>query len=131
MITFKDFTPRDGVPIYLQIVRHVKEGIVSGAVADGDELPSRRVLSALLGVNPNTVQKAYKQLEDDGLIESRIGAASYLSLDECKIASVRAELIEDTARSTVTSMRQMGLTLAEATELLGRLWNDQTHERNI
>ena len=55
MITFEGFRPEDGVPIYLQIIKYLKQGIVSGAVADGDELPSRRVLSATLGVNPNTV----------------------------------------------------------------------------
>ena len=67
MITFEGFRPEDGVPIYLQIIKYLKQGIVSGAVADGDELPSRRVLSATLGVNPNTVQKACRMLEEEGL----------------------------------------------------------------
>ena len=57
-------------------MRYVKRGVVSGAIVDGDELPSRRVVSALLGVNPNTVQKAYRALEDEGLIESHTGAKS-------------------------------------------------------
>ena len=69
MITFEGFRPEDGVPIYLQIIKYLKQGIVSGAVADGDELPSRRVLSATLGVNPNTVQKACRMLEEEGLAE--------------------------------------------------------------
>ena len=60
MISFDSFIAQDGVPIYLQIVKHIKSGIVSGTVVNGDEVPSRRVLSALLGVNPNTIQKAYK-----------------------------------------------------------------------
>ncbi len=73
MISFDSFIAQDGVPIYLQIVKHIKSGIVSGTVVNGDEVPSRRVLSALLGVNPNTIQKAYKMLEDDGFIQSVSG----------------------------------------------------------
>ena len=72
MVDFSAFVPEDGLPIYLQIIRHVKRAIAAGTVQAGDELPSRRVLSAQLGVNPNTVQKAYKLLEDEGIIPSLI-----------------------------------------------------------
>ena len=48
MISFERFTPEDGSPIYLQILRYIKRGAVAGSIADGDEMPSRRVLSALL-----------------------------------------------------------------------------------
>ena len=53
MISFESFVLEDNVPIYLQIVGYIKRGIVAGTIADGAELPSRRMLSALLGVNPN------------------------------------------------------------------------------
>ena len=76
MISFENFRSVEGVPIYLQMIRHVKEGLAAGTVRSGDELPSRRVLSATLAVNPNTVQKAYRQLEEEGLIQSRPGAGS-------------------------------------------------------
>ena len=82
MITFDQFKLEDGMPIYLQIVLYIKRGIIAGVIADGDELPSRRILSALLGVNPNTVQKTYRLLEDEGLIQSHAGAKSYMVLDE-------------------------------------------------
>ena len=55
MVSFDDLVLLDGMPIYQQILRHVKLGIAGGTIAPGDALPSRRVLSALLGVNPNTV----------------------------------------------------------------------------
>ena len=54
MVDFGQLQLTDGVPIYLQIIGHLKAGISAGVVKDGDELPSRRTLSALLGVNPNT-----------------------------------------------------------------------------
>ena len=60
MISFENFVPAQGSPIYMQIILHIKRGAAAGTVKDGDELPSRRMLSALLGVNPNTVQKAYR-----------------------------------------------------------------------
>ena len=69
IISFDGFAMDDKSPIYNQIVLFIKRGAVAGSIADGDELPSRRVLSALLGVNPNTVQKAYRLLEDEGLIQ--------------------------------------------------------------
>ena len=62
MIQFDSFMQAEGVPIYQQIIRYVKQGIAAGTIRDGEELPSRRVLSALLAVNPNTVQKAYRMM---------------------------------------------------------------------
>lgn len=97
--------------------------MVSGAVVNGDELPSRRVLSALLGVNPNTIQKAYRQLEDEGLIESHSGAKSYMVLDSARIDAVREELVEDDARSAVEKLKDMGLSKADALALIEKYWN--------
>ena len=123
MITFDFFNPEEGMPIYLQIVRHIKRGIVSGAVAHGDEVPSRRVLSALLGVNPNTIQKAYAILESEGLMASHAGAKSYMVLGEESIASVRRELLESDAVSVVSALKQMGLSKDEALALIETYWN--------
>ena len=82
MISFECFPLEEGIPIYLQIIRHVKRGIVAGIVRDGDELPSRRVLSARLGVNPNTVQKAYRLLEEEaGSLIARSSTLFYINCD--------------------------------------------------
>ncbi len=124
MISFDDFKTEDGSPIYLQIVRHVKRGVVAGTVANGDELPSRRLLSALLGVNPNTVQKAYQLLEEEGLIRSRAGAGSCVTLDAAAAARIRRELTEQEARRFAESMRRMGLTKAEAAAQLMEAWGE-------
>lgn len=122
MITFETFTTEEGIPIYLQIIRHIKRGIVSGAVMHGDEVPSRRVLSALLGVNPNTIQKAYAILEEEGLMESRSGAKSAMCLSEEKINRVRQQLLENDALSVVSALKQMGLSKDEAVALISRYW---------
>ena len=123
MITFDQFKLEDGMPIYLQIVLYIKRGIIAGVIDDGDELPSRRILSALLGVNPNTVQKTYRILEDEGLIQSHAGAKSYMVLDEEKVRRIRQELLEGDARNIVSAMKQMGLSLDEASALLKKYWD--------
>ena len=123
MVDFSAFAAEDGMPIYLQIIRHVKRAIAAGTVQAGDELPSRRVLSAQLGVNPNTVQKACRMLEEAGLITSRSGAKSEFTLDEAAVAAVRTRLMEREAAALVRSLRQMGLTRPEAEALIDRLWD--------
>ena len=122
MVSFQDFVLVDGVPIYQQILGYLKRGIAAGTIGDADELPSRRTLSALLGVNPNTVQKAYRQLEEEGLIRSHTGAKSLMDLDGAKIARVRGQLLEEEARRTVASMKALGLSRAEAINLIEACW---------
>ena len=124
MISFDDFKTEDGSPLYLQIIRHIKRGVVAGTVHDGDELPSRRMLSALLGVNPNTVQKAYRMLEEEGLVRSRAGSGSCVALDAEATARIRAELTKQEARRFAESMRRMGMTLEEAAAQLAEVWGD-------
>jgi len=123
MISFETFIMEDGMAIYLQILQYIKRGIVAGTIVDGDELPSRRMLSALLGVNPNTVQKAYRMLEEEGLIASHSGAKSYMVLTTETIEKVRKELLEGDAVNIVAAMKQMGLSKAEALRLLEQYWD--------
>ena len=123
MITFEHFKLEEGTPIYQQILLYIKRGIIAGSIVSGDELPSRRVMSALLGINPNTVQKAYRMLEEEGLIASHSGAKSYVDVAEEKIQQISKELLQNDARSIVTTMKQMGLTKEEALQLISENWN--------
>ena len=118
MIDFGAFRAEDGTPIYLQIIKYLKQGVVSGAVADGDELPSRRVVSALLGLNPNTVQKACRMLEEEGLLVSHAGAKSCVRVTPELRERVRAELIRSDALAAASAFRRMGVPLEEALELV-------------
>ena len=126
MISFDSFVMEEGVPLYQQILLYVKRGIAGGTIQDGDELPSRRVLSALLGVNPNTVQKAYRLLEEEGLVVSHTGAKSYVSFTEEQLSRIRLKLTEDSARGAVRAMAEMGVSLEEAKALLERLWKEES-----
>ena len=125
MIDFKSLKIEDGKPIYQQILNYIKRGAAAGTIADGDALPSRRVLSALLGVNPNTVQKAFKQLEDEGLIESRLGAGSVMVLDPARIGALRAELLTEDIRSLTAALKNTGVSREEALFLVDRYWDEE------
>lgn len=124
MVSFDSFTLEDGTPIYQQIVLFLKRGIISGAVQNGEELPSRRVVSALLGVNPNTIQKAYRILEDEGLIQSRTGAKSYVAADADVVNRIRAELLREDVRVLVKAMRQTGVSKETAIHFIQEMWEE-------
>ena len=126
MITFEDFLPEPGKPLYLQILHHIKQGAVAGTVKNGDELPSRRVLSALLGANPNTVQKAYRILEEEGLVRSHAGAKSYMVLPKGTLEKLRDELICAQIEETVGALRRLGLDKAQALALIENNWDKET-----
>lgn len=119
---------QDGSPIYQQILLFIKRGVIAGTIKDGDELPSRRVLSALLGVNPNTVQKAYRLLEEEALIQSLQGSKSTMMLTEEKIASIREELLEADAKGAVQKLKQMGISKEEALSLINKYWENGSEE---
>lgn len=124
LISFDDFLMEDGVPIYLQIILWLKRGIASGQIKDGDEVPSRRMLSARLGVNPNTVQKAYRLLEEEGLLVSQSGAKSIMSLTEEKRAAVKEALLRSDVRGLVSALAQLGLSKNEVLALVEQYWED-------
>jgi GntR family transcriptional regulator len=71
--------PASGVPIYLQLMEQVKHSIETGALRPGDQLPGIRPLAEELVINPNTVAKAYRELEHEGIIELRHGAGAFVS----------------------------------------------------
>ena len=125
MISFESFVPDGNVPIYLQIVGYIKRGIVAGTIPDGAEMPSRRMLSALLGVNPNTVQKSYAMLEEEGLIHSRSGAKSCVAADDAAIRRLRGELLGQNLKTVIDAMKQMGMTLEDAQAALADHWEVQ------
>ena len=128
MIDFEGFVQTEGQPIYLQIMRYIKQGLASGIIADGEELPARRALSAYLTVNPNTVQKAYRLLEEEGLVQSHAGAKSFVCATERQRAALRRELTENELRGMVRNMKGMGLTAKEATALVEKLYAEEENK---
>ena len=123
VVSFENFVTDGVLPVYLQIIMFIKRGIVSGSIKDSDELPSRRVLSALLGVNPNTVQKAFALLESEGLIVSRTGAKSLIAADSRTIERIKEELLLNDVRGFVSVAKQTGLTKEQTIKLIDENWD--------
>lgn len=124
MISFEDFILEDDSPIYMQIIRYVKRGIVSGAIQSGEEMISRRALSVLLGVNPNTIQKAYHLLEEEGIIRSRSGAKSCVEVDGAKKEEIRHSLLKQDTLNWLRAMKQMGVEREDAMKLAEEMWDE-------
>ena len=110
--------PSLGVPIYLQLMEQVKHNIETGALRPGEQLPGIRPLAEELVINPNTVAKAYRELEHEGIIELRHGAGAFVS------ANGRAKKATDTLRagqtlvtSAVERLRERGVTDEEIRRL--------------
>jgi GntR family transcriptional regulator len=71
--------PSSGVPIYLQLMEQVKHAVETGALRPGEQLPGIRPLAEELVINPNTVAKAYRELEHEGVIELRHGSGAFIA----------------------------------------------------
>lgn len=122
VVDFSELKLNEESPIYLQIVRFIKIKMVNRQVRDGDGLPSRRVLSAMLEVNPNTIQKAYRLMEEEGLLVSFAGSKSLLQFDESLVDKYRRELLAVEAERYIEEVKKMGLTAEEAVELIKENW---------
>ncbi|MBI3494160.1 MAG: GntR family transcriptional regulator [Acidobacteria bacterium] len=110
--------PSSGVPIYLQLMEQVKHSIETGALRPGEQLPGIRPLAEELVINPNTVAKAYRELEHDGVIELRHGAGAFVS------GNARAKKLTDKLRAgqtivaaAVERLRGRGITEEEIRRL--------------
>lgn len=107
-INYKD--PR---PIYEQIRDALRQLILSGAIAPGEKLPSVRELAASLAINPNTIQRAYRELEHLGLIYTQPGKGAFAAQDKAAVQRRKEELLEQLERIA----RELKTLSAEAGEI--------------
>jgi GntR family transcriptional regulator len=105
---------RDGVPIYLQVMQQIKYLIASGRLEPGEELPSIRVLAEQLLVNPNTIARAYRELEVAGVVEKRRTAGTYVAESGSPLArKERLKLLKERIDQLLVEAFQMGFDLDE------------------
>ena len=100
-------------PVYLQVVRHFKEKAASGELQPGDEMPSRRELANTLGINPNTVQRAFKRMEEENLLYTEGNMPSRVTEDQSILGQVRSELMLDAVEHFIAAVKPIGVTLKE------------------
>ena len=112
-------SPNDGTPIYLQIVNQVKYLVASGRLAAGEELPAIRVLAERLIVNPNTVARAYRELESAGIVEKRRTAGTYVSDQGSPLARrERVKILTERIDALLAEAQHMDVALEEIIKLV-------------
>lgn len=117
------FNNRD--PVYLQVVRYFKEQIATGGLTTGQEIPSRREIAGMLSINPNTAQKAYKEMEDQGLITTEKNFPSKITTNHEIVDSVRNELIMEAVAVFVDSIKPIQVPVDELIELIKDQYNPE------
>ena len=114
---------KSGQPIYEQIERQIKDAILRGDLAAGEALPSIRVLAADLKISVITVKRAYEDLEQEGMIYSVQGKGFYVdSPDLAYMKEKRTLSMEEKLAAWVAEAKESGMSLAEASDMLGILW---------
>ncbi|MGE8037988.1 GntR family transcriptional regulator [Lysinibacillus sp. NPDC093692] len=120
------FNNRD--PVYVQVIRHFKEQIAKGYFEPGQEIPSRRELANQLKINPNTAQRAYKEMGEQGLIFTEGNMPSCITKDEAVLKSVREELIIEAVDLFLGSIKSIDVPLSEVLEIVKKKHDAESGE---
>lgn len=115
---------RNDQPIYTQLIQQVTLAILSGTFPCGGRLPPVREMAAEAGVNPNTMQRALAQLENEGLVRTERTAGRYVTEDRALIEQLRAEAARNLTAEFLEKMRGIGYGPEQAAVLLER-WNEK------
>lgn len=107
-------------PIFIQILERIQVDIVSGKYQPGDKLPSVRELAAEAAVNPNTMQRAFAELERTGLVYSKRTQGRFITEDKDMIAELKAGIAKEKIEVFLKSMEQLGFSKEETLALMHR-----------
>ncbi|MGC9383442.1 MAG: GntR family transcriptional regulator [Kosmotogaceae bacterium] len=115
---------RSSVPIYKQIKRNIYEAILKGEIKDGEMLPSIRDLASSIRVNPNTVVRAYREMETEGTVMARQGKGYIIITDRNQIRKKILEELKKDLFDYLIKYQKLGLTLDEVLEVTKTLWKE-------
>jgi GntR family transcriptional regulator len=116
-----DIDAHGGVPIYRQVIDQVRRLILTGQMAEGDQLESVKNLSARLKVNPMTISKAYSFLVQEGLVERRRGVGLFVArMKTGDTKDIKSSLLSEALRKAASLAVQMGIDRKEAMDLFGQ-----------
>jgi len=117
--------PKSGIPIYIQLVEQIKDKIAHQELSDGDQLSTVRQMAATLEINPNTVSRAYAQLEREGFLLTRQGRGTFItSTSEALSQEERSRRLSDLCRRFLMDAGRLGYTSEEA---LAALRGEEIH----
>ena len=115
----------NGIPIYRQVIQQIREQVMTGELAEGEQLDSVRDLAGRLKVNPMTISKAYMLLEQDGLLERRRGVGLFVAkMKKERKQQTREELLEENLQKAAAIAVQMNISETKTVELLKRLYRE-------
>jgi GntR family transcriptional regulator len=116
---------RSGIPIYRQIIEQVKSSIARGSLGAGDQLPTVRHLAVELSINPNTVIRAYREMEIEGLLETQQGSGTFVSQKRPDIDEVERErMMDQIITEMLARATSHGFSVEDLTEALRRYQED-------
>lgn len=116
--------PRSATPIYEQLEQNIISMVAAGVLLPDDQLPSVRAMARDLGVNPNTVQKAYGRLEEKGILYQAAGRGSFVAPVETAVSRIAQEKREALS-SALLEAKQAGVSRAEILKLLDSLFGEE------
>lgn len=111
-------------PIYEQIIDYILKKLASGKYSAGSKLPSQREMAKVLSVNPNTVQRAYREMEIKDLVETKRGLGTYVTESEEKIEEIRVEMADEIVENFIEEVRALGFKKAEIKQMLDKQFEE-------
>ena len=125
MVNFSKLQFDDRAPVYLQIAEYLKRQILLGTVQDGDPMPSRRELAAQTGIHPNTAQKAYRLMTEEGYVGTDGNSGSFVRLNPALREQISEELTRGLVEQFVTQAKANRLSYKKVIALVSDLWGDE------
>jgi GntR family transcriptional regulator len=119
---------RAGLPTYLQIVQQTRQALLLGRLRVGDQLPTAREVVASTGINPNTVLKAYRELDREGLVETRVGAGTFVIATPGRAVAAQESAAGEALGAWLRQARASGLDRAEV-EALAKAWIEDVYQK--
>lgn len=118
--------PKSKLPLYKQLVEQLRKQIVLGNAAPGSPLPSVRQLSVELGVNPNTIQKAYREMEQEGLIVSLPGRVSFVTSDVARMQERQRAAELANLEKALLLCREIGISYTSVQALTNKVYKEES-----
>lgn len=125
MVSFSGLRFHDRAPVYQQIAEHLKRQILLGVVQDGDPMPSRRELAAQTGINPNTAQKAYRLMTEEGYLRTEGNNVSTVCLTPALRERIENELTRGLVQRFVQEAQENHLSYKKVIALVSELWDEE------
>ena len=124
MLNFYELSLNNKDPVYIQLALYVKRQILLRRAVSGDKLASRREIATQLNINPNTVQKAFKLMEEEGFVHTTSTQGSVIYTDASIVARIEDELMKEMVLSFIGSAKEVNLSFKKVVDLISELWEE-------